>query len=64
VHDKNEGFSAFRARFTGSPEIRVLLVNLDFLASMERRFRGNIEGGRKFIESEQDRRRDRGVQYS
>lgn len=64
VHDKNEGFCAFRARFTGSPEIRVLLVNLDFLATMERRFRGNIEGGKRFIDSEQDGRRDRGIQYS
>ena len=62
VKDKNEGFADFKARFTGSPEIRVLLIDLDFLASMERRFRGNIEGGQRFIDSEQDR--NRGVSFS
>ncbi len=62
VKDENRGFCDFKARFTGSPEIRVLLINLDFLASMERRFRNNIEGGQRFIDSEQDR--NRGVSYS
>ena len=31
----------------------VLILNLDFLSSMERRFKGNIEGAKRFIDSEQ-----------
>jgi hypothetical protein len=63
IHDKNEGFRAFRARFTGSPEIKVLLLDYDFLSDMERDFRGNIEGAKRFIDSEQTRNRSRGIRH-
>ena len=53
VHDKNEGFCAFRAKFTGSPEIKVLLLDFDFLSKMEREFRYDIEGAKRFIDSKQ-----------
>lgn len=64
VTDENRGWCDFKARFTGELEMKVLVINTDHLAALQRHCEYDLERGKRFIDSEQSRNRNRGLQFS
>lgn len=50
IRDENRGFCDFHARFRGSPEVKVLILDFDKLGEIERDFKDDVRAAERFID--------------